>query len=93
MIPKIKKIEGSIVDIYSKIDPIMFDNQLRSAIAKEMEDRLKDTRLLKVRNCNKGESSRIGSITGMNEDRLTSRETYLLDEENYLLDSEGSYLM
>jgi hypothetical protein len=29
----------------------------------------------------------------MNEERLTSRETYLLDEENYLLDSEGSYLM
>jgi hypothetical protein len=46
-----------------------------------------------VRACNKAESSRISCITGMNEERLTSRETYLLDEENYLLDSEGSYLM
>jgi nitrate/TMAO reductase-like tetraheme cytochrome c subunit len=73
MIPKIKKIEGSIVDIYSKIDSTMLENQLRSAIAQEMEERLKDTRLLKVRNCTKAESSRIGSISGMNEDRLTSR--------------------
>jgi hypothetical protein len=29
----------------------------------------------------------------MNEDKLTSKETYLLDEDNYLLDSEGNYLL
>jgi hypothetical protein len=29
----------------------------------------------------------------MNADRITHRETYLLDEENYLLDSEGRYLL
>lgn len=29
MNPKIKKIENSIVDIYSKVDPLMFDNQIR----------------------------------------------------------------
>lgn len=34
MNPKIKKIESSIIDIYSKIDPLMFDNQIREGIAR-----------------------------------------------------------
>lgn len=33
MNPKIKKIESSLVDIYSKVDPLMFDNQIREGIA------------------------------------------------------------
>lgn len=34
MNPKIKKIESSLVDIYSKVDPLMFDNQIREGIAR-----------------------------------------------------------
>jgi hypothetical protein len=34
MNPKIKKIEGSIIDIYSKIDPLMLESQVREGIAR-----------------------------------------------------------
>jgi hypothetical protein len=34
MNPKIKKMENSIVDIYSKIDPLSFENQIREGITK-----------------------------------------------------------
>lgn len=34
MNPKIKKIESSIIDVYSKIDPLMFDNQIREGITR-----------------------------------------------------------
>lgn len=46
-------MESSIVDIYSKIDSTMLENQLKNAIARDMEERLKDTRLIKARSCNK----------------------------------------
>jgi hypothetical protein len=32
-------------------------------------------------------------LTGVNEEKIGYRETYLLDEENYLLDSEGNYIV
>lgn len=46
-------MESSIIDIYSKIDFTVLENQLKSVIAKDMEERLKGTRLLKARSCNK----------------------------------------
>lgn len=32
-------------------------------------------------------------LNGKNQDKITCKETYLLDEDNYLLDSEGTYLV
>lgn len=49
--------------------------------------------MLRIRNCSKPESDKLSVLTGNNQDKITYKETYLLDEETYLLDSEGNYLV
>jgi len=51
--PKLKKFEASFVDLFSRIDKAELEKTINQKIAEDFSQRLKDTRLLKVRNCSK----------------------------------------
>ena len=51
--PKIKKMEAAIVDIYSKVDKTEFTNIIKQEVTEELDHKLKDTKILKIRSSNK----------------------------------------
>ena len=53
---------------------------------------MKETQILRVRDCTKQENDKLSVLSGKNENMISFRETYLLDQDNYLMDSEGVYL-
>lgn len=77
--PKIKKMEAAITDIYSKVDKNEFTKIIKQEVAEEVNEKLKDTKILKIRSSNKEESEKLSIISGTNEDKISYKETYLLD--------------
>ena len=66
---------------------------MRNRVSVELESRLRESRVIQVRNLRGREAACIGAVTGVNEEQLGARETYLVDEEGWLLDAEGQYLV
>ena len=51
--PKIKKIETSLVDLYSRMDLSEFEKLIKAKISEEWNDKMKQTKTVKIRNCTK----------------------------------------
>jgi hypothetical protein len=61
------------------VDKNEFVKVIKQEVAGEFNQKLKDTKVLKIRSSSKQESDKLSVLTGTNEDKISFKETYLLD--------------